>query len=850
MNVQSRSEFNAFLKDLASNEIKVFDTETNGLKPYNGNQIISLSVYFPEVNRAYNLPFRYGQGKIDVRYNESHFEGMPFATMNWAGNAKKDLYLQYWFNKFKAVAGESFFQNLPIEWLEEVKAAWGKGIYLGHNSRFDLHFLYTEGFPDVEAMYDTMVCLHIVSEDWGGIELDAPYTYTAKDATNGRCAADDVGTWAVAPDGTLLTRKQPGRRGLKWQAARIGLAGATEGERGLRTARKTFEDTLVDFIMQYWDDPMNDGLFTKAMIAALDGSKPNDENFTKAWAKVRAKIEIHEKANMWMLPSSYVAHYAELDVILTWGVYNWCLPILQEWDNIELFEKISSIHHKFAWEAERSGIKLNRTFAEEEIAKLEPMISDLEYTIDLIAKAYGLDGCNPNSPMQLLPLLNSGVLTRDFDPYYWPSWFREDKKLNLKTYARGTVIGDWDLQEQFDPIEGTAKSELDAVADHGLVRLIREHRMLKKSVDTYLLKWLKVADKNDYVHPSFNVDGTVAGRMSSSGDAGNMQNVPDRNGYTIKRSFVVPSDEWALVAIDYSTLELRLATWVAEGLMGFDPNMTMTNLFLGGKDLHNYTRDMLKVRETLYGSMTDEEIMIKLGYNLSDPKYATAEARAIVVNKDRCRYVAKTANFGLLYSGGAPMLSKLLKLDDMSVAKTLVNGWRNLYPAFPKANRHFTELAQTPRNNPSGKKRMFVQQFISGRFRKFDLYSMWKSYFRDGVWQGYNVQEAAQRKVFNNIIQGEGGMICTWSGFRINDELGTDKIKIFANIHDALEAYVRKDSLHLVPEMVKIMEDWPMVTPALKAVASASTSGNWQDMVEIKDMNTWIKTGGQHGYAD
>src|SRR5258706_5811029 len=102
--------------------------------------------------------------------------------------------------------------------------------------------------------------------------------------------------------------------------------------------------------------------------------------------------------------------------------------------------------------------------------------------------------------------------------------------------------------------------------------------------------------------------------------------------------------------------------------------------------------------------MTDEQIVIKMGY--ANTNKEMKEANKMVAT--RCRFVAKTMNFGLLYSGGAPMLMKLLKLDDVAIAKELVNNWRSLYPAFPKANRYFTDLASDYRNNPSDKKRLFV----------------------------------------------------------------------------------------------------------------------------------------------
>jgi hypothetical protein len=156
-------------------------------------------------------------------------------------------------------------------------------------------------------------------------------------------------------------------------------------------------------------------------------------------------------------------------------------------------------------------------------------------------------------------------------------------------------------------------------------------------------------------------------------------------------------------------------------------------------------------------------------------------------------------------------------------------------------------LASTYRDNVSGKKRMFVQQPLSGRYRKFDMYPTWKSYFKDGQWQGFNPQEAAQKKVWNNTIQGLGGYICTDAATHFIETFGTDRLKFFAQIHDAVEFYVRRDSLWLVTELGAIMKDYPIV-PTLTVDFSASIDGTWQDMNKVKDINLWVASDATEGY--
>ncbi len=888
INVQTRKQFDAFLQALRKYEVKVFDTETNGLYPYSGNHLISLSVFFPEANQLYNLPFFHGSGKVDFSWTDKYPEGTDFADMTWQGKLRKQVYLDYWFTQFKAEAmlfEDNYFQNLPSAWLDEVKASWGKGIYIGHNTRFDAHVLYAAGFPDMEMVYDTMIALHLVNEDWKHLQVEAPYTWGKSDAPS----SEFVGMWAVDEDGVLLKKEQYANRSLKWQSAHIGFPGATDGETKLFQARRAFQEVLVDFIMEHITDPMNESL----LLARVKKGKATVDDWKKQRERIASKIEIDDKAHLWMLPSGMVSDYAGADVVLTWQLYEWAVAIIHQWNNAELFEKQSRIHHFVAWEMERNGFRLDVEAAQAQIALLEPRIKELQSTLAAVAAEYGMEDFNADSPQQLLKFLNTGVLAVDYGTDLFPDWWDVSLTLELKVYPDIRLNPD-DTEDGGDELYGTDKRELERVEDHPVVRMVKELRKMNKTVNTYLKKWLAAADANGVVRFSINDDGTVAGRASSSGDAGNGQNIPDRQGYTIKKAIIPYDPSWVLWAADYGQLELRLGAWIGETLLGFDPNMTMTNLFLSGEDMHSYVRDMIDIRNILFPGMTDEQIVVKIGYTLSHEKVNTPEKRAVVV-ADYLRQVAKTMNFGLLYSGGARMLAKLLKMDE-KLAGILVKKWRNLFPAFPKTQEYFTDLAQVRRlvgdtrwedqypinpgaayNYPDiyrsgyvdaygqataddleniSKWRtrdghsmgMYVQQPISGRYRKLHKYKTQAWYLDGNEKIFFNPRAAASRKVWNNTDQGLGGFIAMDSAYQIGVELGRENIKMFANIHDALEGFLKGTHLHLLPEIGKIMTNWPEITPALTVDLQGSKDGTWQGISKIKNMPLWIDSKGREGY--
>lgn len=787
-NVLTREEFNLCLADMSDNDIWVVDTETNSLDHYKHKSLISISLYFPEVDRAYNLPFRHGQGQIEVDYTDRNNAGTPFHEMTWTGKTRKQLYLSYWFKQYSQTID---FENLPIEYMEELKEHWARpGVTaIFHNARFDLHVLEHDGFPRFEAVEDTMILLHTAHEDWGGIDVIAPYTYTKKENP------ELYGQWAVNDDGVLLTRSQMGRRGLKWQAALAGLPGATIGEQGLHIAKRSFKLALAEYIQDNIDDPYNDGIRYKT-----DKKRGTSEQLSR----ILAKLDIDAKAHMWMLPSSQTAAYAMLDVVLTWGLRKQWLPVIKQWDNLELYKHQNAVAYELCWRMERNGILLDVEATRQEIEKLDKRI--LELTDDFHSV---MEGINPFSPVQLKAALNV-------------------------TYGLS--------------LTSTSKDVLDQHSDLHAIGIVLELRKAKKSKTTYLERWLNARDYQGRIFFRMNADGTVSGRLSSGGGAaGNGQNIPDRKGYTVKNALHPYDDNWVFFAVDYGQLEARIAAWIAEVLLpsqsAYAVEPTMTNLFEAGEDIHTYTSNMVDVRSVVYPNMTDEEICDKLGYNLDDMKKTPLQ-----VVTENCRFIGKTMNFGLIYSGGKRMLAKLLKIDE-DVAAILVMKWRKLFPAFRMATDYFTKQGTKWRKLPNSTRMgQYITQPFSRRHRKFHRYADQKYFWEDGKRQSFNPKEAATRKGFNNIVQGLGGYMCLDAGLIANRMYDDTMLRFFANIHDALDGFVHVDHMHIVKTIIDIMVDWD-VRPSLTVDLEGSLDGTWQNMAKVTNFDLWCLSKGVHGYG-
>lgn len=817
INVLDETTFKKAIADITDSDIMVVDTETNGLKYYRKNYIISISIYLPDKNAGYNFPFRHGQGHL-VEWDKDTFK-----TLSWQKKEKKELFLSYWYHHF-INDNPDYYDNLPIHYMEQLKSVWAiPDTHIYHNARFDLHMLNAEGFPEPKYIVDTMLQAHIILEDWRGAEFDAPYLNGVRDE-----GIKD--TWARDNNGKLRTKKQPGNRRLKWQGAYLQSVGqisteydATIGEDKLIIAINAFKNTLGNYMIEHLDD------------ATLDSLRYKSKN-DKQKDRLIKKLLIDNKSQMWMLDSQDVYYYAILDVWLTWQLYLWQCYQIKKWDNTTLQETLNDMQLHVAWKMEVHGFVLDKDRAIAERELLAPRVVDIQNIFNTVCSDNNIEPCSVASS-KFLPDVLSKLLPVQLSADIYPEWWQHEKP--VKTYDK--------------VLHKVDKASMDKVDEHPLVRMILEYRRMKKTADTYLSSWLSAATDENIVHPNMNLDGTVSGRLSSSGDAGNLQNVPDRNGYTVKQSIVVPDKNWIFFAIDYGQLEARLAAWIAEtllreeGVHSLPP--VMTDLFNNkydieqlriinpdideskflkadnSVDMHSFTRELFNIRYQVFEDMTDDEILISRGYMIEG---MTEDEKHKIVSHSICRYIAKTMNFGLLYSGTKYMLSKLLKLS-LEKSEILVEQWKNYFKAFAVAQEHYQDLSLTRRLIPDESHyAQYVTQPITGRHRRITRYPTYKRFKKDGYWQTFNPQESAAKKTWNNIVQGLGGYMTPYALLQFYRENSYEYLKPFAIIHDAIDGYVHKDHLYLIDNLVSHMVNFP-VNPVLTTDVEFSNT-TWQDL--------------------
>lgn len=166
--------------------------------------------------------------------------------------------------------------------------------------------------------------------------------------------------------------------------------------------------------------------------------------------------------------------------------------------------------------------------------------------------------------------------------------------------------------------------------EHDFIKLLRDYRENQKLFTSFLET---AVDKSvdGRIYPSFNVNGTVTGRISASNP--NLQQLPAAGGI---RSMYIPEPGYSFVSADYSQLEVTLAA--------------------------HFSRDEQLLR------------VVHEGISLHD---ITAEGLGID------RKTAKTINFAIQYGAGVGKIQKILKCSKDDAEYALEKYWQT-YPGLKK----------------------------------------------------------------------------------------------------------------------------------------------------------------------
>ena len=237
---------------------------------------------------------------------------------------------------------------------------------------------------------------------------------------------------------------------------------------------------------------------------------------------------------------------------------------------------------------------------------------------------------------------------------------------------------------------------LNLTSEHPFVDELLNYRGLAKQYNTYV-KGIKAALGPDgRVHTTYNIHGTVTGRLSSSNP--NMQNIPRES--TIRNIFEA-APRFRFVEMDYSQAELRVLAELSQ-------DDFLMKCYLEGRDLHH------EMAITFYGE----------GYT-----------------KDQ-RVRAKAVNFGIAYGRGPDSIAKEHKIP-YSEAVGVVRSW---YKRAPQAGAFINKCRQAP-----VLRRTLVTPF--GRRRRFNLSTRDNLYALQNEASNFPIQSVASDLTLHSAIQ-------------------------------------------------------------------------------------------------
>ncbi|MGB3183593.1 MAG: DNA polymerase I [Cyclobacteriaceae bacterium] len=283
-------------------------------------------------------------------------------------------------------------------------------------------------------------------------------------------------------------------------------------------------------------------------------------------------------------------------------------------------------------------------------------------------------------------------------------------------------------------------------SEHEIVRLIQDYRELNKLKSTYVDALpLLISPRTGLIHTSYNQAVAATGRLSSTNP--NLQNIPIRTdrGREIRRAFVPRSQEFTLMAADYSQIELRI-------MASFSEDESMIEAFRNGRDIHATTASKI------YKVPLEE------------------------VDSDM-RRKAKTANFGIIYGISAFGLSQRLDIPRGEAGDII----RAYFEEFPAVKEYMDEVINDARSQE------YVETILGRRRYLRDINS------RNATLRGY-----AERNAINAPIQGSAADIIKKAMINIHRWMKEEKLKskMIMQVHDELVFDVHHDEKDVVRDKV------------------------------------------------
>ena len=309
------------------------------------------------------------------------------------------------------------------------------------------------------------------------------------------------------------------------------------------------------------------------------------------------------KTTGWTLISGddpVLVKYAGLDTILTRRIFDVLDVLVTEagLDHLRAFEyRLAACIRSM----QSTGLRIDVDYTARLHSKLQLEAQEFE----AIAASFGVENINSTAQVSKAIVEMGETLTEKTDG----GALKVDKAVLLPL---ADLDNNWNRLEQRSP--------------NPLVDAILRAKRADKWSASYTGAFLDLKDSNDRLHPWVNSLQARTARMSVSRPP--LQQLPSSDAMI--RRCVIPDDGYAMIAADYSQIEMRV-------LAALSKDEAMMEAILSGVDLHDYTA------EKLFGKGFSKEQ----------------------------RKLAKGVGFGKVYGGGATTLSRQTGADYDDVMRAI-----------------------------------------------------------------------------------------------------------------------------------------------------------------------------------
>ncbi len=305
---------------------------------------------------------------------------------------------------------------------------------------------------------------------------------------------------------------------------------------------------------------------------------------------------------------------------------------------------------------------------------------------------------------------------------------------------------------------------------HPIISAIMDYRMLTKLKSTYADGLIKGIGVDGRIRTTFQNLVTATGRLSSSEP--NLQNIPVRTdlGAEIRKMFV-PKPGYVLVDADYSQIELRVLSHMAD-------DQTMQRAFVEGMDIHTVTASQV------FGVPTDAVTPLQ-------------------------RRHAKAVNFGIVYG-----ISEFSLAEDIGVSRYEAKAYIDNYLSHYSGIRAFMKKVVEDAKATGFTKTLF------GRRR----------YIPELTSSNYMIRQGAERMALNTPIQGTAADLIKLAMINVDAALSQQypSAKLLLQVHDELIVECPEE---IAPQVAALVSEKMEQVAQLKIplLAEAKWGKSWFD---------------------